>query len=207
MEALTAYETFLDQDKEEFSRCIRLLLNQTFILEMKFNKNKNIMENTKEYYFIDQYFLLFEQYFLMMGYELERYDREGIFYLKTNGRQIVHLKEDITKILLIIKLLYEEKIRTITSDPTIYISFSEIRQKVDVFQLFEKALSPSALSNIFKELSKYQLVEYIAQNSDESKIIVYPSIRYILINKDIMEILAQWKGEKANEDIKESSVV
>ncbi|WP_041138672.1 DUF4194 domain-containing protein [Beduini massiliensis] len=206
MEALIAYETFLDQDKEEFSRCVRLLLNQTFILETKFNKNKNMMENTKEYYFIDKHFMLFEQYFFMMGYELERYDKEGILYLKTNGRQIVHLKEDITKMLLIIKLLYEEKIRSITLDSTVYISFFEIKQKVDVFKLFDKALSPNALSNIFKELSKYQLIEYIIQGSDEGKIIVYPSIRYILINKDITEILSRWKGEEANEDIKESPI-
>ena len=206
MDAFLDYSQFLDQDKEEFARCVRVLLNQTFVLEKKYDKRQEALTDTKEYYFIDRYFTMFQAYFMMMGYDLERYDREGVIYLITNGRHLVRLKEDTTKILLVIKLLYEEKMRTITYDPTVYISFLEVKQKVDVFHLIDKSLSNSALISIFKELAKYQLIDFKATDFDEnSKIIVYPSIRYLLMNKDVQEILNQWKGEE-HESTQEDAV-
>lgn len=193
-----SYYTLDSKSKEEFTRLINVLLNQTFIVERKYNISKDKMEINKDYKFIESNKELLVEYFSIMGYSLKENYRQGVFYLVNNeSSNYVNLNKLTTIYLLVLKLLFEEKQGVASLNNNVIVSLDEIHKKIEIFKLFNKIPAISAIKSSFSILKKYQIVEKIKGNYEsDTRFIIYPSIIHILSNDDILNILSHFEGEK-----------
>lgn len=97
------FEGMLQKDKDEFRRVCNRLMSCCFIMKRN--------EQTKsDYYFILRHREVFERYLGILGYTLEMNDNPGVIQLvNRENTNHVHLKLNESIILLILRILYDEK--------------------------------------------------------------------------------------------------
>ena len=109
-------------------------------------------------------------------------------------------------ILLILRLLYNQKLKEITMSNNIYITSQEIREMYDNFNFNDKLNSTKLLDSL-KLLKKYNIVGYcgIDVKRDSFQIIIYPTIISILKVNEIEDIYNKINSYKEvnNEEINE----
>ena len=99
------YDTFTNTQKNTFADICNKLLANTYLARDK-------RDNKEAYYFVVSYKDLFEEYFKMMNMQLVLNRDLGTITLEnTNTQTIMKLKRDESVILLIIRLLYHEKLK------------------------------------------------------------------------------------------------
>ena len=97
---LTNYESFSQGQKDSFSSICNKMLANTFLCRDKEN-NKN------DYYFLINYKDLFEEFFNILGYELNVKTDLGVAYISgTPSVNTIKLKRDHTIVLLILRIYF-----------------------------------------------------------------------------------------------------
>lgn len=204
MNNLVLYNQYTEKEKEEIKRLIKILSNQTFVIEKFFNKNKDKIDINIDYRRIEKFELFLKDYFEVMGLNLRSFPRQGVYALEGSTYKTVKLNKQTTIYLLLIKILFEEKQSTITLDNIVTAKLSEIHEKAEVLQIFKKTPSLTSIKESFKTLEKYQLIDIISEIDADMKFVIYPSISYLLTNTDLKAILESIseteKGEKENEN-------
>ena len=211
MNNLVLYNQYTEKEKEEIKRLIKILTNQTFVVEKLFDKNKDRIDTNLDYRRIEKFELFLKDYFEIMGLTLKAFPRQGVYALEGNTYKTVKLNKQTTIYLLLIKILFEEKQSTVTLDNVITAKLSEIHEKAEVLQIFKKTPSLTSIKESFKTLERYQLVDIISDIDADMKFVIYPAISFLLTNTDLRAILEsigetdkelgkEEKGEKGNED-------
>ena len=102
---LEIYDTLNTTHKNSFADICNKLLANTYLARDK-------RDNKEAYYFVVSYKDLFEEYFRLIHMELEiNRDLGTISLNNTNNSTILKLKKDESVILLILRLLYHEKLK------------------------------------------------------------------------------------------------
>lgn len=176
------YNNFTAGKKNLFSDIVNDLLGSNFLCKQK-------KDNVEKYYFVINYKELFESYFSIMNFELVINRELGVIHIfnEKNGNTL-KLKKDETLIILILRMLYHEKMETVSMTENVICDIVEIHERYISLEL-KKRLFKTDLISILRLFKRYNLIETIGDiNSSTLKLIIYPTILYAVPAKEIEEV-------------------
>ncbi len=197
-------EGMLQKDKDEFVRICNRLLGSCFVCK----RNET---SRRDYYFITQHREKFSQYLSVLGYRLEINEEYGVVQLtnpQNYNRYNMKLFESV--ILLILRILYDEKKRELSVSDEVIINMGDIHEKFLTLKIRDKMMDKTTLRNAISTMRRFQLVEALDKelSNQDSRLIIYDSILMAVRVEDIRQAYEKLenykKGGKINEETDES---
>ena len=144
-----------------------------------------------------------------MGVEVVENSQMGVIYLR--GEQV--LGEKLTRLttlyILVLKLIYDEQMATVSSSINVVTTIGAIHEKLGVYRLLKKEPSMSAMKETLALLKRYQmiaLVDTLDEVDGHSKIIVYPTVNVMMMGDDVKALLKEFEEEGEDENDNESEI-
>ena len=194
------FEGMLQRDKDDFTRISNRLLSQCFICK------KN--ETTRgDYYFVMKHKDKFAEYLEVLGYRLEINEEYGVVQLvnaQNYNRYNMKLFESI--ILLILRILYDEKKRELSVSDEVLVNMGDMHEKFMSLKIREKMIDKTTLRNAISTMRRFQLVEPLDRDlsNEDARLIIYDSILMAVRVEDIQAAYKKLenyrKGGKTNEE-------
>lgn len=198
-DSLQTIANMYDKEKDEFTKTANHLLSSTYILR---EDNKNRISKT--YLFIDRHFDLFYEYFSLIGWKIYRNKEYGVIYTyNESASNKLRLDKLSTVILLTLRIIFEEKRVTASSNNNVVVTISEVLSKiVNDFSIFKKRPSQKELKQSFAVFEEHNLVYKLGEGfSDmDCKIVILPSILFAVSNEKCKSICDKIKTDKEQED-------
>lgn len=198
------FEGMLQKDKDEFRRVCNKLMSTCFIC-------KQNADTKSEYYFILRQRPVFDRYLDVLGYTLEINEEYGVVQLvNRENYNHVHLKLYESIILLILRILYDEKKRELSLSDVV-INIGDIQEKYLSLKIREKQIDKTTMNNALRLFKRYNLVALLDRDlfQEDSRIVIYDSILMAVRVEDIKRVsdmIALYrKGGTSNEDTEEST--
>lgn len=199
-------ENMLQKDKDEFKRTCNRLLSHCFLC-------KTNVTNKADYYFVLKYRKEFREYLSVLGYRLEINEEDGVIQL-TNPQNYnrLNLKLYESIILLILRILYDEKKRELSASDEAIINLGDIQDKFLSLQIRDKMIDKTTMRNALMMFRRFQLIETLDRDlsNEESRVLIYDSIMMAVRIEDIRQAYEKLelyrKGKKADEETGENEV-
>ena len=199
-------EGMLQRDQDEFRKICNKLINICFLCK------KN--EGTKsDYYFVLKHIDKFEQLLGTLGYRLEINEEYGVIQL-TNAmnynRQNLKLYESV--ILLILRILFDEKKRELSVSDEVIVNLGDIQDKYLSLKIRDKMIDKTTMGNALRLFRRYQLIELLDNNlgNEESRVLIYDSILMAVRVEDIRQVYDKIeiyrKGKKDDEETDQNEI-
>lgn len=188
-------EQFNIRNKESFKKVCNKLLSVCFICKKK--------EDTKgDYYFIESNLEALNEYLSLLDYEIELNKTIGVVQLinKRNSNK-VNLKLIDSILLLILRILYHEKMEELSLTQDIMVQVSEIQEKFIALEFQDKIIDKTKLLDSLRVLKRYNIIQNLDSNMTlgDSRIIIYPSILMALKMEDITKVYEKLNTYKRKE--------
>ena len=203
------YENLMEDEQRKVSESIESLYKQTFLLERIYDKKNKRYVINKEFYQCDKHLEFIRAYFAIMGVEVVENSQMGVIYLR--GEQV--LGEKLTRLttlyILVLKLIYDEQMATVSSSINVVTTIGAIHEKLGVYRLLKKEPSMSAMKETLALLKRYQmiaLVDTLDEVDGHSKIIVYPTVNVMMMGDDVKALLKEFEEEGEDENDNESEI-
>lgn len=199
-------EGMLQRDKDEFARICNRLLNNCFLCKRS--------ETTRaDFYFIQKHKEKFAKYLSVLGYRLEINEEYGVVQL-TNphnyNRYNMKLFESI--LLLILRILYDEKKRELSVSDEVIVNMGDIHEKFLSLKIRDRMMDKTTLRNAVSTMRRFQIVEVLDKelSNEDARIIIYDSILMAVRVEDIKQVYEKLdnyrKGGKTNEEADENEI-
>lgn len=177
------FEGMLQKDKDEFRRICNKLMSICFIVRRN--------EATKsDFYFIKRWRPVFERYLDVLGYTLEINEEYGVIQL-VNRENYNHwnLKLNDSIILLILRILYDEKKRELSLTDVV-VNLGDIQEKYLSLKIRDKQIDKTTMNNALRLFKRFNLVELLDRDlmQEESRVIIYDSILMAVRVEDIKRV-------------------
>ena len=193
-------EGLLQKDKDEFKRICNRLLSSCFLCK----RNQN---SRSDYYFVLKYRDKFRDYLDVLGFRLEINEDYGVIQL-TNPQNYnrLNLKLYESIILLILRILYDEKKREFSVSDEVIINLGDIQDRYLSLKIREKMIDKTTMRNAMSLFRRFQLVETLDKDltNEESRILIYDSILMAVRVEDIRQAQEKLelyrKGKGTNEE-------
>ena len=185
------FEGMLQKDRDEFRRVCNKLMSVCFIC-------KQNQDTKSDYYFILRQKPVFLRYLDVLGYTLEINEDYGVIQLvNRENYNHVHLKLYDSIILLILRILYDEKKREL-SVTDVVVNTGDIQEKYLSLKIREKQIDKTTMNNALRLFRKYNLVALLDKDlaQEDARIVIYDSILMAVRVEDIRrahEMLAQYR--------------
>lgn len=179
---LEALEKMTITQQGQFRDTANKLLASTFL-------SRDKRDNKESYYFLMSYKEVFDEFFQILGYEIELDMPSGSVMLSgASASNTLKLKRDETIILLILRLLYHEKMKDTSLNENIVCAVSDIHEKYDYLEIKRK-LNKTDLISALRLLRRYNLIEVTGDlTSSACKIVILPTILMAIRSEDITEV-------------------
>ena len=179
---LDALEKMTVTQQNQFKDAANKLLASTFL-------SRDKKDNKESYYFLMSYKELFDEFFNILGYEIELDIQTGSVMLTgATASNTLKLKRDETLVLLILRLLYHEKMREASLNDNIVCEVSDIHEKYDYLEI-KKKLNKTDLMSSLRLFRRYNLIEVTGDLTTSScKIVILPTILMAIKSEDITEV-------------------
>lgn len=196
----------LQKDRDNFSRICNRLLSSCFLCK----RNETIR---LDYYFVTKYKEKFAECFALLGYRLEINEEYGVVQLtnpQNYNRYNMKLFESV--LLLILRILYDEKRRELSTTEEVIVNVGDIHEKFLSLKIREKMIDKTTFRNAISTLKRFQIIEILdtSLTEEESRIIIFDSILMAVRVEDIKaayEKLEIYKrGGKNSEETDESEI-
>ncbi len=199
---LQNFEELSAKERAEFSRICNLLMSSTYILREDAEKRIS-----REYSFVNRNFELFEDYLSLSGWEIYQDNQYGIIYVKNvDGYNRVELNKLTTVMLIVLRILYEEKRREAGLTNDVIVSIGELFGKiVNEYSVYPKKPPQKEIKESFRILEHHHIIRKISDNYEdlESRIQVLPSVLIVVSDercKAICDILKTEEKEAIYEE-------
>ncbi len=199
---LEKYESFSTREKEEFRDICNELFDKTFLNEEVISNNGGFVINEK-FNFVRRNFELFEEYFMLSGWILERKNNETIYIRNESGSNRVILKLLTTKMLIALRVMYDEKRKTSSNSNRVQFKLSELYNKMlHDFGLIDTMPSKTDRDSSIKMIEKYNIIVKAAVAEDEmdNVYVIMPSITVAVSDERINMIYNQLKEEELTDE-------
>lgn len=197
------YEQMTESEQKELSDVIEHLYKQTFLLEHIYDiRNKRYVIN-KAYYVCEKHLPFIKAYFAIMKIEVVEHTQMGVIYLRNEQVMGEHLSRLATLYVLVLKLIYDEQMATVSSSVNVVTTLGAIHEKLGVYGLLEKEPAISKIKETLRLLKKHQIItltDSLDAIDGYSKIIVYPTVNVLMMGDDVRAILKEFGEEGETED-------
>ena|SRR5699024_1981940 len=194
----------LQRDKENFRRICNRLLSCCFLC-------KSNVSNKSDYYFVLKYRSEFKTYLEVLGYRLEINEELGVIQLTNDyNYNRLNLKLYESVILLILRILYDEKKRELSVSDEVIVNLGDIQDKYLSLQIREKMIDKTTMRNALSMLRRFQIIETLDRDlgNEESRILIYDSILMAVRIDDIRKAYEKLeiyrKGKQTDEETDEN---
>ena len=199
-------EGMLQKDKAEFQRICNRLLANCFLC-------KGNITNKSDYYFVLKFRKQFQEYLKILGYRLEINEEYGVIQLTNSqnyNRYNLKLMESI--ILIILRILYDEKKRELSMSDEVIVNLGDIQDKYLSLKVRDKIIDKTTMRNTLNLFRRFQIVETLDKDlgNEESRVIIFDSILMAVRVEDIKQAYDKLeiyrKGKRTDEEIEENEV-
>ena len=197
-------DKMLQRDKENFRRICNRLLSCCFFC-------KSNVSNKSDYYFVLKYRSEFKTYLEVLGYRLEINEELGVIQLTNDyNYNRLNLKLYESVILLILRILYDEKKRELSVSDEVIVYLGDIQDKYLSLQIREKMIDKTTMRNALSMLRRFQIIETLDRDlgNEESRILIYDSILMAVRIDDIRKAYEKLeiyrKGKQTDEETDEN---
>lgn len=185
-----------EDDAYLFKRCIRKLLDTTFIVSGKDEKLYEFIASESNQYDINTYLSA-------IGYKVVVEERMKVAMLQQADEDVdtVGLKRsnlyrftvDQIKLLMILWLLFLERMGY--EDP-VYVTVGDIIDKCRIYQINIKPLEFKKAYQIFKRFSLIDFSDDIA--AEDGAVLLYPSLQFCMDIGQLKQVIAEYSPEDDN---------
>lgn len=173
----------LQRDIEGFKRVCNKLMSTCFLC-------KGSVVNRTDYYFALKYRKEIAEYMEVLGYRLEVNEEYGVIQL-TNSQNYnrLNLKLYESVILLILRILFDEKKREISLSDEVIVNLGDIQDKFMSLKIRQKMLDKTTMRNALSLFRRFQLIELLDRDlaNEESRVLIYDSILMAVRVEDIKQ--------------------
>ncbi len=196
------FEALSGAEQKQVSDSIRLLYQQTYLLEHTYDRKTKRYQTNPEFYQCNQHLEFIRAYFAVIGIEVAENSQLGLIYIR--GEQVVgeKLPKLATLYVLILKLIYDEQMSSVSTSVNAMTNLSEIHEKLGTYRLLKKQPSVSEIRRNLAILKKYQVIEPLDVLEDLdgfSRLVIYPTINVVLMGDDVRALLETFR-EGEDED-------
>lgn len=197
------YARLNERDISNFSLVVNKLINVNYLTAYK-------EEDKSDYYFIYNNLECITNYFTLGGMTLNFYQDHKTFVLKSPFISKLSLNRTSSLILLLIRLLYIQKLKDISLTKLVIISMSDIQEKYEHFAIGKsERLNKKELDDALRIFKRNNILTYVGNNfqDDDFAITVFPTIQFA-VSMDDVNSLAQrinlyLNKEDENEEVSE----
>lgn len=198
------YEKLTHSDKALFSETVNDLLYQCFIVRKIYDRKSKMFRMNPDYFFIERYYSLFEDYLSYMDMQLSKNDEDGVIFV-TSGAERNHLRFDPTTTLVVFALrsYYEGAIEKTPQEMEVLMTSGTMNSLVTEMGLsnLSKRISSTTIASALRVLDGFNVVSK-ANNTygDPSySFFIMPTIRYVISSEKLnalYSLLTQPKEEE-----------
>lgn len=179
---LEGYVNMNVTQQTQFKDTANKLLANTFLCRDK-------KDNKENYYFFISFKEVFDEFFQILGYEITLDSNTGSVMLSgASASNTLKLKRDESLILLILRLLYHEKMKDTSLNENIVCTIGDIHTKYDYLEI-KKKLNKTDLISAIRLLRRYNLIEVTGDvTTSTCRIVILPTILLAIRSEDINEV-------------------
>lgn len=200
---ITYIEELMPDEQEELSRVIQMLFHQTFILERKFDRRVNRMAYNKDFRIANKHLEFLKEYFQVAGITVYENSHMGAIYIQGQLVMGEKLPRLTTIYLLVLKLLFDEKMQAVSTSNNAIVTLGEISGKAGEFGLLKALSSVTEIRRTIAILKRYQIIEpldVLEELNEQTRIMVYPCVNAVLAGDDIRALLGTFSDENEEEE-------
>lgn len=194
------YEQLTQEEQEAVTEVIRTLYRQTYLLERKYDRRTGRMQYMKEYRVCSKHLEFLKEYFAVAGMTLQENVHMGVICIQGGPNWGEKLPRLATVYLLVLKLIYDEQMASVSSSSHIVTTMGAVNGKAGEFRVLKSLPSVTEMRRTIALLRKYQIIEpleVLEEMNEETRMIIYPCIQAVLMGEGIKELLAEF-GEEDN---------
>lgn len=188
---LEKYQKLSSIDRDKFGELANELLNKNFILAYHYDNKNRIRRPNSNYNFIVRNFEIFENYFAMTHYKLERDDNYHVISL-SNELGYNHQKMDkyTTLFLLTLRLMYDEAKEQSATSEVVYTTTSQIIYKMIDLKLIDKKPTIKSTVDVLRFMASHNIITKIDKSFDDfsANLVILPTILFVISNEKINAI-------------------
>lgn len=179
---LDSYERLTNVQKATFKDIANKLLASTFLARDK-------KDNKDNYYFVVSYKEVFDEFFAILGYEVKLDQGVGSIMLKSaQNTGFLKLRRDETIILLILRILYHERLKETSLNENVVITVLDIHEKYNFLEI-KKRINKTDLVSALRLFRRFNLIETIGDiTMSNTKVVIMPTILYAINTEEITEV-------------------
>lgn len=179
---LDSYERLTNVQKATFKDIANKLLASTFLARDK-------KDNKDNYYFVVSYKEVFDEFFAILGYEVKLDQGVGSIMLKSDQNTgFLKLRRDETIILLILRILYHERLKETSLNGNVVITVLDIHEKYNFLEI-KKRINKTDLVSALRLFRRFNLIETIGDiTMSNTKVVIMPTILYAINTEEITEV-------------------
>lgn len=174
-----------EKDIDRFKALVNKLINVNYLTAYK-------EEDKSNYYFICNYMDCFKNYFLLGGRELLHYSNQRTLVLQSEFTSKMSLNKIASITLLILRLLYTQKMQDISLNNQINVLVVDIQEKYEQLAISSsERLKVGEMAESLRVLKKYNIIDYKGTDfqNDNFVITLYPTIQYAVGIEDIKTLI------------------
>ncbi|MCC6095230.1 MAG: DUF4194 domain-containing protein [Eubacterium sp.] len=191
------FEGMSNKDRDQFRRVCSRLLSMCFICK----KNES---TRNDYFFIMRQRPVFEHYFDILGLSMEISEQYGVIQLVSrDGSAHVQLKLIDSLVLLILRILYDEKKRELSLSDVV-VNVGDIQEKYLSMKVRNKQIDKTSMNNALRTLKRYNVIDTLDRDlsQEDARILIYDSILMAVRVEDIQkvsELVDQYRKDRKEE--------
>ena len=192
------FEQLSQEEQEEITEVIQILYRQTFVLERKFDKRQGRMVPVRESRVLSKHLEFIRAYFKVAGITLRENAHMGVIYIQGEQLWGEKLSRLATIYLLVLKLIYDEQMETVSSSSHIVTTVGALNGKAGEFRVLRGLPSPTEMRRTIALLKKYQIIEpldVLEELNEETRLVIYPCIHTVLLGDDLRALLETFSEE------------
>ncbi|HWI52584.1 MAG TPA: DUF4194 domain-containing protein [Symbiobacteriaceae bacterium] len=185
MEWVAGYELLNTREREEFARIANRLLTATFLVKQQ-------ESSRRDYYFVERNEAAFAGYLRLLQWDLIVDRAYGVVQAANKqgaGRLQLRLMESV--LLLLLRLLYEERRKELSLTENVVCQVQEIHDKALTLRVRERGVvEKKHLQNAFGLFRRYSLVELIDEDVTDPRcrFKLLPSILFAVRLEGLQEL-------------------
>lgn len=178
-------------------KAIQDLFKQTCILQVKCDPVTLIQRDNPRYRTCANHREFIAAYLSLLDLELVHDPQEQLFRIRGEGMPTERMNLMTTRIMLILKILYREKIMGAGLNATV-TCLREIRESGASTNLINRKLTNQEWQDALMLLKVHQIIELpgaVGNVEDDTPIYIYSTINIFCSSVDINELVAQYQDE------------
>ena len=201
---LIEYNNFTNAEKENFKRIVSMMLAKTFIVNRVYDKNQKAFKSNADYRFIDRNIELFKEYLELAAFKLVKDSNYEVIYIENEyGYNKKRLDKNTTIFLYGLRLKFDEYRESINLNTDTIVSVSDIIKTLVDVGAYTKKPSDLEIRTALSNLINFNIIQKVdgILEKPETKIIILPSILFVITNEKITNLSQLINSFKDDENI------